>query len=237
MDGSRALKCGAEDIMKAAQALFEQGAITYHRTDSPNLSEEGENMLRATLARMGLPVVETPRRWKAKGDAQEAHEAIRPTDSSKETAGEDATQRAIYDLIRKRALASQMPDAVYQQTSCTLDGGQFEGRPAIFKAVGSVLTDPGWKRLYQEAEEDGESEKEAVNPVPKLSKGQQLSAERGELQKKMTKAPPRYTEATLIKALEDHGVGRPSTYASILKTLYGRAYIQRKGKAPPLYPT
>ncbi len=238
MDGSRALKCGAEDIMKAAQALFEQGAITYHRTDSPNLSEEGETMLRATLAKMGLPVVEKPRRWKAKGDAQEAHEAIRPTDSGKEVAGEDATQRALYELIRKRALASQMPDAIYQQTSCTLDGGQFEGRPAIFKAVGSVLTDPGWKKLYQESEdEDGESEKEAANPVPKLTVGQSLTAERGELQKKTTKAPPRYTEATLIKALEDHGVGRPSTYASILKTLYGRAYIKRKGKAPPLYPT
>ncbi|WP_226859086.1 type IA DNA topoisomerase, partial [Acidithiobacillus caldus] len=132
MDGSRALKCGAEDVMKAAQALFEQGAITYHRTDSPNLSEEGEALLRAALQSAGLPIVEKPRRWKAKGDAQEAHEAIRPTDPMNENAGEDDRQRALYALIRKRALASQMPDAIYQQTSCTLDGGVFQGKPAQF---------------------------------------------------------------------------------------------------------
>ncbi|MBU2784344.1 type I DNA topoisomerase [Acidithiobacillus ferriphilus] len=238
MDGSRALRCGAEDIMKAAQALFEAGAITYHRTDSPNLSEEGETMLRKTLAAMNLPVVEKARRWKAKGDAQEAHEAIRPTKSSQENAGDDAMQQALYQLIRKRALASQMPDAVYQQTSCTLDGGTFQNRPAIFKAVGSVLTDQGWKRLYQESDdEDSGTENEAANPVPKLQAGQGLQAGRGEVLNKTTKAPPRYTEATLIKALEDHGVGRPSTYASIIKTLYKRDYMKRKGKAPALYPT
>lgn len=239
IDGSRALKMGAEEIMKAAQALFEQGAITYHRTDSPNLSEEGETMLRETLKKISMPRAETPRRWKAKGDAQEAHEAIRPTDSDKETAGEDETQRALYDLIRKRALASQMPDAVYEQTSCTLDAGTFQDHSAVFRAVGSVLKIPGWKRLYQEAgqEEDGNTEKQAANPVPKLTVGDTLQAENGKLLGKKTKAPPRYTEATLIKALEDHGIGRPSTYASILHTLYGRKYVGRNGKEPPLFPT
>jgi len=242
MDGARALKIGVDDIMKAAQALFEAGAITYHRTDSPNLSEEGETMLRETLKKIGLPVVETPRRWKAKGDAQEAHEAIRPTKSDRENAGEDKNQQALYDLIRKRALASQMPDAIYQQTSCTLDGGKFQEKPAIFRAVGSVLTDPGWQALYQESEEDAEedgkgSEKVAANPVPKLSVGDKLRADRGEMLAKKTKAPPRYTESTLIKALEDHGVGRPSTYASIIKVLYARDYMKRKGKAPALYAT
>lgn len=242
MDGARALKIGVDDIMKAAQALFEAGAITYHRTDSPNLSEEGETMLRETLKKIGLPVVETPRRWKAKGDAQEAHEAIRPTKSDRENAGEDKNQQALYDLIRKRALASQMPDAIYQQTSCTLDGGKFQEKPAIFRAVGSVLTNPGWQALYQESEEDAEedgkgSEKVAANPVPKLSVGAKLRADRGEMLAKKTKAPPRYTESTLIKALEDHGVGRPSTYASIIKVLYARDYMKRKGKAPALYAT
>ncbi|MHB8314445.1 MAG: type I DNA topoisomerase [Acidithiobacillus ferrivorans] len=242
MDGARALKVGVEDIMEAAQGLFYDGHITYHRTDSPNLSEEGETLLRDALQSAGLPIIERPRRWKAKGDAQEAHEAIRPTfdkvPPSAEVAGEDANQRALYQLIRKRAMASQMPDAIYQQTSCTLDGGMFQNRPAIFKAVGSVLTDPGWKRLYQESEdEDSSAENEAANPVPKLQVGQGLRAERGEVLNKTTKAPPRYTEATLIKALEDHGVGRPSTYASIIKTLYKRDYMKRKGKAPALYPT
>ncbi|MBN6742988.1 type I DNA topoisomerase, partial [Acidithiobacillus sp. MC6.1] len=237
MDGSRALRCGAEDVMKAAQALFEQGAITYHRTDSPNLSEEGETLLRAALQSAGLPIVEKPRKWKAKGDAQEAHEAIRPTEPMDENAGEDVRQRALYQLIRKRALASQMPDAIYQQTSCTLDGGPFQNRPANFKAVGSVLTDPGWKKLYQESEDEGEGEAEAANPVPVLNTNETLHAERGETLSKSTKAPARFTEATLIKALEDHGVGRPSTYASIIKVLYARQYIERKGNKPPLFPT
>ncbi|MEB8475629.1 type IA DNA topoisomerase, partial [Acidithiobacillus ferriphilus] len=246
MDGARALKVGVEDIMKAAQGLFDAGHITYHRTDSPNLSEEGETLLRDALQSAGLPIIEQPRRWEAKGDAQEAHEAIRPTfdkvPSSAEVAGEDANQRALYQLIRKRALASQMPDAIYQQTSCTLNGGTFHwrdlSRPALFRAVGSVLTDPGWRALYTESEDEGEGkEAEAANPVPKLSVGDKLKAERGEMVSKKTKAPPRYTEATLIKALEDHGVGRPSTYASIIKTLYKRDYMKRKGKAPALYPT
>ena len=237
-DGSRALKCGTEQIMKAAQGLFEAGSITYHRTDSPNLSEEGEVLLRNTLEAAGLQIVETPRRWKAKGDAQEAHEAIRPTDPGQEEAGVDAIQQALYSLIRKRALASQMPDAVYQQTSCTLNGGEFQGKPCIFKATGSVMTNPGWRTLYIEAEDDDDGQaKEAANPVPVLLKGATETASRGEVLSKSTKAPARFTEATLIKALEDHGVGRPSTYASIIKVLFSRQYMEQKGKAPALYPT
>ena len=235
-DGSRALKVGTEAVMKAAQALFDNGHITYHRTDSPNLSEEGETLLRNALAAAGLPVIETPRKWKAKEGSQESHEAIRPTDPTEETAGADANQQALYQLILKRALASQMPDAVYQQTSCAMDGGEFQGKPAIFKATGSVMTDPGWKKLYQESEEE-ETEHEAANPVPVLATGSTLKPERGEVLAKTTKAPPRYTEATLIKALEDHGVGRPSTYASIIKVMFARQYMEQKGDKPPLYPT
>jgi DNA topoisomerase-1 len=237
-DGSRALKIGTEAIMKAAQGLFEAGAITYHRTDSPNLSEEGETLLRNTLAAAGLPVIPQPRKWKVKEGSQEAHEAIRPTDPSQEEAGTDATQKALYQLILKRALASQMPDAVYQQTSCTLNGGELQGHPTIFKATGSVMTDPGWRTLYIESEDnDGDQPKEATNPVPVLTTGSTTKPERGEVLSKTTKAPPRYTEATLIKALEDHGVGRPSTYASIIKVLFARQYMEQKGKAPALYPT
>lgn len=236
-DGSRALKCGTEAVMKAAQGLFEQGAITYHRTDSPNLSEEGESLLRNALQSAGLPIIETPRRWKVKEGSQEAHEAIRPTDPMQEEAGTDATQKALYSLILKRALASQMPDAVYQQTSCVLDGGEFQGRPAIFKATGSVMTDPGWRTLYIECSDDDGEQPEAVNPVPVLQSGATVKPERGEVLSKSTKAPARYTEATLIKALEDHGVGRPSTYTSIIKVLFARAYMEQKGSKPPLYPT
>ena len=223
--------------MKAAQGLFEQGAITYHRTDSPNLSAEGETLLRNALQSSGLPIVETPRRWKVKDGAQEAHEAIRPTDPSQEEAGTDATQQALYSLIRKRALASQMPDAIYQQTSCVLDGGEFQGKPAIFKAVGSVMTDPGWRTLYIESEDEDDQPAEAANPVPVLQRGATETPGRGEVLSKSTKAPARFTEATLIKALEDHGVGRPSTYASIIKVLFGRGYMEQKNGKPPLYPT
>ncbi|MHB8354406.1 MAG: DNA topoisomerase, partial [Burkholderiales bacterium] len=211
--------------------------ITYHRTDTPNLSEEGEMLLRNALTAAGLPVIPQPRRWKAKEGAQEAHEACRPTDPMQEDAGADATQQALYQLIRKRALASQMPDAIYQQTSCVLDGGEFQGRPAVFKAVGSVMTDMGWKKLYQESVDEDDQPAEAANPVPVLQSGATVTPERGEVLAKTTKAPPRFTEATLIKALEDHGVGRPSTYASIIKTLFARAYMEQKGARPPLYPT
>ena len=243
-DGSRALKIGTEAVMQAAQWLFENGnpdeggVITYHRTDSPNLSAEGESLLRNTLENLGLPIIPTPRRWKVKEGAQEAHEAIRPVDPEIEVVtGADATQQALYSLIRKRALASQMPDAVYQQTSCTMDGGEFQGRPVIFKATGSVMTDPGWRTLYIESEDDDDQAPEAANPVPVLQTGATLKPERGEVLSKTTKAPARFTEAALIKALEDHGVGRPSTYASIIKVLFSRAYMEQKNAKPPLYPT
>jgi DNA topoisomerase-1 len=236
-DGSRALKIGTEAVMKSAQALFEQGAITYHRTDSPNLSTEGETLLRNALQSAGLPIIEMPRKWKVKEGSQEAHEAIRPTDPTKENVGTDATQLALYQLILKRALASQMPDAIYQQTSCTMNGGEFQGRPAIFKATGSVMTDPGWKKLYQESIDEDDQPTEATNPVPVLTTGSTQKPERGEVLAKSTKAPPRFTEATLIKALEDNGVGRPSTYSSIIKVLFARTYMEQKNSKPPLYPT
>lgn len=240
MDGSRALKIGTEAVMKAAQALFDKGAITYHRTDSPNLSAEGEDLLRQAARAMNLPLVDKPRRWKAKEGAQEGHEATRPTDPSQRTAGEDATQKALYDLIWKRAMASQMPDAIYQQTSALLDAGTFQGRPARFKATGRRQTEPGWMVLYQESSDDdadGEGP-EAANPVPLLNTGAQARAERGECKEKQTQPPPRFSEAGLVKALEDNGVGRPSTYASIIKVLFARNYIQKlKGKGQMLGPT
>nr|WP_305910584.1 type IA DNA topoisomerase [Methylomarinum sp. Ch1-1]MDP4523355.1 type IA DNA topoisomerase [Methylomarinum sp. Ch1-1] len=187
-DGSRALKIGTEDVMRAAQALFEAGAITYHRTDSPNLSEEGESSLRAEAEQQGYPLSEKPRRWKAKGDAQEAHEAIRPTDPSMVQAGNNDIQRALYSLIRNRAIASQLADAIYQQTSATLDGGEFQGRQAIFKASGRTLVSPGWLTLYQESK-DEHDETESSNPVPLLEKGASVSADRGESRALQTKPP------------------------------------------------
>ncbi|MHB8250653.1 type I DNA topoisomerase [Acidithiobacillus sp.] len=238
MDASRALKIDAEQVMKLAQALFEKGLITYHRTDSPNLSQEGEELLRSEAQRRNWPLSEKPRRWKAKGDAQEAHEAIRPTDPADLGAELDAQEKALYGLIWKRALASQLADAVYQVTTATLDGGTFQNRPAIFKAAGRVLTDKGWRRLYTESgdgDEGEEKDPEASNPVPALTKGATLTADRGEAVEKKTQPPKRFTQATLIAELERHGVGRPSTYASIIKVLFFRTYVEQKKQA--LVPT
>lgn len=238
MDASRALKIDAEQVMKLAQALFEKGMITYHRTDSPNLSQEGEESLRGEAQRRNWPLSEKPRRWKAKGDAQEAHEAIRPTDASDLGAELDAQEKTLYGLIWKRAMASQRADAIYQVTTATLDGGTFQNRPAIFKATGRVLTDKGWRRLYAESgdgDEGEEKDPEAGNPVPVLTKGATLTADRGEAVEKKTQPPKRFTQATLIAELERHGVGRPSTYASIIKVLFFRKYIEQKKQA--LVPT
>ena len=238
MDASRALKIDAEQVMKLAQALFEKGMITYHRTDSPNLSQEGEELLRGEAQRRNWPLSEKPRRWKAKGDAQEAHEAIRPTDPADLGAELDMQEKALYGLIWKRAIASQLADAVYQVTTATLDGGMFQNRPAIFKATGRVLTDKGWRRLYAESgdgDEGEEKDPEASNPVPSLTKGTTLKPGRGEAIEKKTQPPKRFTQATLIAELERHGVGRPSTYASIIKVLFFRKYIEQKKQA--LIPT
>ncbi|MHB0889210.1 type IA DNA topoisomerase [Acidithiobacillus sp.] len=238
MDASRALKIDAERVMKLAQALFEKGMITYHRTDSPNLSQEGEDLLRGEAQRRNWSLSEKPRRWKAKGDAQESHEAIRPTDPSDLGAELDAQEKALYGLIWKRAMASQLADAVYQVTTVTLDGGEFKGKPAIFKATGRVLTDKGWRRLYAESgdgDEGEEKDPEAGNPVPALTKGASLTPDRGEAIEKKTQPPKRFTQATLIAELERHGVGRPSTYASIIKVLFFRKYIGQKKQA--LVPT
>ncbi len=238
MDASRALKIDAEQVMKLAQGLFEKGMITYHRTDSPNLSQEGEDLLRVEAQRRNWPLSEKPRRWKAKGDAQEAHEAIRPTDASDLGAELDAQEKALYSLIWKRAMASQLADAIYQVTTATLDGGMFQNRAVIFKATGRVLTDKGWRRLYAESgdgDEGEEKDPEASNPVPSLTKGAALTADRAEAVEKKTQPPKRFTQATLIAELERHGVGRPSTYASIIKVLFARTYIEQKKQA--LVPT
>lgn len=242
MDGSRALKVSAEKIMMAAQALFEQGLITYHRTDSPNLSAEGQALLREAATAFSLPLISKPRQWKAKGDAQEAHEAIRPTDPMKKEAGEDLIQRDLYQLIWRRSIASQMPDAQYQNTAALLDGGVFQGKPALFKANGRKPMDPGWRALYEETkdEDDADAKKQneqQKNPVPSLKIGSLIKPQKGEVVPKQTEPPSRFTEATLIAELEKHGVGRPSTYVSIMRTIFHRGYVERKGKSPALHPT
>jgi DNA topoisomerase-1 len=214
---SAALKLSPKKAMEAAQKLYEGGHITYMRTDSPNLSEEAIAEIRSWAGKHDLPLPAKPRAWKSKEGAQEAHEAIRPTHFDTLEAGEDDTQKALYRLIRLRAIASQLEDAVFAVRVLTLEG-EAEGKKAIFEARGRTMIQPGWKAVVASDQTD-EGEAEADNQVPALKEGRQLTAQDGKVVTKKTKPPARFTEASLIKELENRGIGRPSTYAAILENI------------------
>jgi DNA topoisomerase-1 len=221
---SNALKFSPKRTMELAQRLYEAGAITYHRTDSPNLSQEAIEAIRALAEEKGWPLPDAPRTWKAKAGAQEAHEAIRPVHAERESAGDSDDEKALYALIRLRALASQLADAVFAVRVLRL-GADLDGKQAVFEARGRTLTAPGWKVLLQEDATDGESETEPENPVPAMKAGGKILALAGNLLTKKTKPAPRYTDAALVRELEKRGIGRPSTYASILDTIQARGYV------------
>lgn len=231
---SRSLGFGVDEVMKLAQSLFEQGLITYHRTDSPNLSEEGEAMIREEGEKRKYALSEKPRRWKVKEGAQEAHEAIRPTETSlpNEYSGSTDSERKLFNMIWKRAMASQLADAEFDAVKVVLDAGMFEDKKAVFKGTGSRLVVPGWKSVYGVQEESDEEEES--NPVPALEKGQGVRAREGKATPKKTTPAARYTQSSLVDALEKAGIGRPSTYAAIINVLFSRGYIveQKKSLSP-----
>ncbi|TAN06807.1 MAG: type I DNA topoisomerase [Rhodanobacteraceae bacterium] len=238
-----ALTFKPKQTMDLAQKLYEQGAITYHRTDNPNLGEDGHAMLAAWAKTAGIPLVDPQRRWKAKDSAQEAHEAIRPTHFDAEKAGETDEERRLYNLIRTRAIASQMPDAVYAVRTVTMNATQpVGGQVPRFIARGRKLIEPGWRSMYldiqdKSAEEkiDDEAESGADNPVPVLKVGARGKAVDGDVVSKTTKPPPRFRQASLVEEMERLGIGRPSTYAAILTNILGRDYIveDKKGFLKP----
>jgi DNA topoisomerase-1 len=234
---SVALGMDPKETMRHAQSLFEKGLITYMRTDNPNLSDEAIAKVLAYAKEQGLPA-RGPRKFKAKEGAQEAHEAIRPTDFWLEAGGTSADEIALYGLIRTRAICSQLANAEFDVRTVTLSTGPVHGNPLRFKAVGRVLRVKGWKALMAEAQENEDSEDAAAaNPVPRLAVGTALTAERCELLEKTTVPPPRYTQASLVKKLEAEGIGRPSTYAAIIDGLMTRNYAvieKKKMKATPL---
>lgn len=219
--------------MEAAQALFDNGHITYHRTDNPNISEESFPLICGELARLGLQSVEKQRKYKTTDDAQAGHPAITPTHWEVENAGDSEAQQAVYRLIRLRALACQMPDAVYAVRTVTLlADDQIEGKQPVFSTRGRKLIEAGWLQLTNgdAAEEKGDQEAEAENPVPELTLGDRLSVTGGKVLDKRTSAPPRYTEASLVKKLEEQGIGRPSTYAAIIANITAREYAKTEKK-------
>ncbi|MBS1017093.1 type I DNA topoisomerase [Acetobacter persici] len=220
---SSRLKFKPQKTMDLAQALFGQGAITYHRTDAPNMDEEGAASIAKYATECGLPLAAKPRKWKAKEGAQEGHEAIRPTHIEEKERGENEDEKALYALIWQRALASQLEDAGYAVRSCVLEGSA-QGQKIRFVATGSVLKSHGWLDVYSE-DEDDKKDQTSDNPIPFLSVQQKISAASGKITTPRTKAPSRYTEASLIRELENQGIGRPSTYAAIMENISERGYI------------
>ncbi len=209
--------------MSIAQKLYEAGLITYMRTDSTTLSAVAQKQIATVVTKKFGEKFLSPRVYTKKSkNAQEAHEAIRPTDFSRENAGHTEEQKRLYKLIWQRAIASQMADAVVLRTKVTVevDGGAIPD----FAVNGSRIIFPGW------IEADTAAKKEDVI-LPKLSVGEVLSLVEIKTEEKQTEPPARYSEAGLIKELEKRGIGRPSTYASIIKTIEDRGYVEKLNKA------
>lgn len=226
-EASRKFGMGAKACMSAAQRLYEAGHITYMRTDGIDMAPEAVSAARAEIAsRFGAKYVpETPRIYKNKAkNAQEAHECIRPTDMA---AGPEALKLAddqakLYDLIWKRTLASQMAGAVMERT--TVDVGSTDGEVEL-RATGQVVTFDGFLKIYDQGRDDDEGEDGAR--LPQIMQGE--PAKKGQItpEQHFTQPPPRYTEATLVKRMEELGIGRPSTYASIVTTIQDRGYVRK----------
>ena len=241
-EASRKLRFSSRQTMSYAQSLYENGYITYMRTDSPTLSSQAIAAARGQAAELyGADTVPaSPRTYtgKAKG-AQEAHEAIRPAGDQfvrpaelkqKLTQGEFA----LYDLIWKRTVASQMADAKGSTDTVTLATRVDEPAGTVdaeFTASGTVITFPGFLLAYEEGRDEKRGDDERNVTLPQLAEGQQLAVLEPTAKSHDTSPPPRYTEASLTKRLEDLGIGRPSTYAAIISTITDRGYVTKKGQA------
>lgn len=239
-EASRKLRMGARHTMSTAQRLYENGYITYMRTDSVVLSGEAIRASRAQIQEMyGAEYVpDRPRVYTNKSQgAQEAHEAIRPAGSNFRTPAQVSSQLSgdefrLYELIWKRTVASQMADAKGTTTSVTLDV-EGKGRTAQFGASGTIITFRGFLAAYEEgrdqsryAEHDDKDKR-----LPQMKEGQQLTAVQYTPNGHETTPPPRYTEASLVRALEERGIGRPSTYAATISVIQDRGYVEKKGSA------
>ena len=204
--------------MQLAQRLYEAGHITYMRTDSLNLSKQFLGAATSYIKKEFGDNYHQFRTFKTKSSgAQEAHEAIRPTDPSRKTAGADEQQNKLYNLIWRRTLASQMAPAVVEKTEVVVESSG--SKPVRLVAKGEVLTFDGFIRVYGRSGDD--------TLLPNLKTGDKLILNSAESIEALSRGPARYTEATLVKALEERGIGRPSTYASIISTIQSREYVER----------
>jgi DNA topoisomerase I len=237
-EASRKLRMSSAVAMRVAQRLYENGHITYMRTDSTTLSASAIAAARSAATQIfgADNVSETARQYTRKvKNAQEAHEAIRPSGDVFRTPGELAGQvspdeLALYDLIWKRTVASQMADARGQTVSVRLGAVSADGRDAEFGASGTVITQRGFLAAYEEGRDEPITD-EDERRLPALVVGSTLTASSLDASGHETQPPSRYTEATLVKAMEERGIGRPSTYASILEVILNRGYVFKKGTA------
>jgi len=243
-EAGRKLRFTAQRTMRTAQRLYEGGYITYMRTDSTSLSETAVATARSQISEMYGPeyVPSKPRVYAGKvKNAQEAHEAIRPAGDSFRTPDTVARQvesdeARLYDLIWKRTIASQMKDAQGESVQVRLGGVSTSGTDAEFATSGKIISFPGFLRAYVEGSDDPDAELEdQERRLPAMAEGDELGLEELESKGHATKPPARYTEASLVKRLEELGIGRPSTYASIISTIQDRGYVWKKG--PALIPT
>ena len=239
-EAARKLGFNARRTMRLAQQLYEGldigegsvGLITYMRTDSVSLAAEAVTEIRAVAARLygQAEVADEPRIYKTKSkNAQEAHEAIRPTSAAITPADvegkiEDDHYR-LYSLIWKRAMASQMSHALFDTVAVDLLAGADGPQRHLLRANGSTLVKPGYMAVYQEGSDDQKTE-EGDHVLPPMNEGERVALTALRAEQHFTEPPPRYSEASLVKALEEHGIGRPSTYASIISTLQDREYVE-----------
>lgn len=235
-DASSRLGLSPNRTMQIAQRLYEDGLITYMRTDAVQMAPEGISMARSVIGKYFgeeyLPEKARIYQTKAK-NAQEAHEAIRPTDMFKrpEQLNLDADQAKLYGLIWRRTLASQMKSAEIDRTTVDI-AVNVPGRAVTLRATGSVVTFPGFLKLYGvEVKSDEDTEDEDDRELPPLNVGDKPDLKKVEIEQHFTQPPSRFTEASLIKKMEELGIGRPSTYAATLTTLKDRDYVRLEGKA------
>ncbi|WP_106850517.1 type I DNA topoisomerase [Blastococcus sp. Marseille-P5729] len=239
-EAGRKLRWSSQQTMRTAQRLYENGYITYMRTDSTTLSETALKAARTQARELygDQYVPAEPRRYQRKvKNAQEAHEAIRPAGDEFRTPGQvrrslSDDEYRLYELIWVRTIASQMADAVGQTVSIRLTGQSSTGEKVEFGASGTTITFPGFLRAYVESKDDDQhSSDDEERRMPKVERGQQVTGDEFEAKGHTTTPPARYTEPTLVQALEELGIGRPATYASIIQTIQDRGYVWKKGAA------
>jgi DNA topoisomerase-1 len=228
-EAARKLGFSVARTMSVAQKLYENGKITYMRTDSVNLSDFARDAARQAVEQIFGAEYHKERNFsnKAKG-AQEAHESIRPTDFTLESAGEDASEKKLYELIRKRALASQMADAKLEKTTVKLESNEIH--PQHFVARGEVITFKGFLTLYMESKDEDEEDEEldqAEQLLPAMKTGEPVTIKEISATERFTQPPSRYSEAALVKKMEELGIGRPSTYAPTISVIQGRGYVEK----------